>query len=246
MHRLLIVLLLVLAGCASQPEDDNRLAEQLYESASSALERGDYETAISEYEALEARFPFGVYAEQAQLDVIYAYYKFEEPDSAIAAAERFIRLNPRHPKVAYAWYMKGLVEQERGSTTITRLFGLDRSLRDPEPLERAFETFQTLVERFPESAYVADARARMKTLRETLARHEIAVADFYAERDAWLAVAKRAIRTLTRYPDSAAESDALSLLARAYGELQTPEMQAEIRRILEMNGIDPDAPAGAG
>ncbi len=242
MKRALCLLfsLLLLSACASTPEpaDENARAGQLYASAQSALERGDYSTAVSRLESLEARYPFGTYAEQAQLDIIYAYHKMDEAESAVAAADRFVRLNPRHPRVDYAWYMKGVAEQESGDDFLGDLFDLDRAARDPEPLRQAFEAFRTLVQRHPDSEYVADARERMTTLRDQLARHELMIARFYADRQAWVAAANRATGLVRDYEGTPALVPALQLLERAYGELEIPELREDIRRILRANGIN--------
>lgn len=244
MRRILLVccaLFALLAGCASQPVDDTRAAAELYQSAREAMSRGDFVTAVQEYEQLEARYPFGPYAEQAQLDIIYAYAQAGEPDSAVAAADRFIRLNPRHPEVDYAWYMRGVVQQERGSGFLADWFGLERSARDPEPLRRAFDTFSTLVQRYPDSRYAEDARQRMFTIRNLLAEHETMVARFYAERGAWVAAANRAAEVLRRYPGTAETADALLILQRSYDQLELSGLQRDVRRILELNGIDPES-----
>jgi outer membrane protein assembly factor BamD len=244
MHQTIVLccaLIVLLAGCASQPVEDTRAAAELYRSAQAAMSRGDYVTAVQEYEQLQARYPFGPYAEQAQLDIIYAYAEAGEPESAIAAAERFIRLNPRHPEVDYAWYMRGVVQQERGSGFLADWFDLKRSARDPEPLREAFNTFSTLVERYPDSRYAEDARERMFTIRNLLAEHEIMVARFYAERGAWVAAANRAANILQRYPGAPATADALVMLQRSYGELELSNLQSDVRRILELNGMDPES-----
>ncbi len=237
----LLAAALLIAGCSSTPEQDTRPEAELYRSALAAMNRGDHVTAVQEYEQLQARFPFGRYAEQAQLDVIYAYAEAGEPDSAIAAADRFVRLNPRHPRVDYAWYMRGVVEQERGESFITRWLDLERPARNPEPLARAFETFGTLIERYPESRYVEDARERMVELRNMLAEHEMVVARFYVDRNAWVAAANRARNVLQRYPGTVATADALRVLEQSYDRLELSDLRDDVRRILELNDIEPRA-----
>ncbi|HKJ96060.1 MAG TPA: outer membrane protein assembly factor BamD [Gammaproteobacteria bacterium] len=239
--RLVSVLLLIalLAGCATGPENDQRQARQLYTSAHNALTRGDYETAVKDYEKLEGKFPFGPYAEQAQLDLILAYKRMAEPDSAIAAAERFIRLNPRSDKVPYAWYMKGVVDQERGTNIVTNFFDLDRAARDPKPLEHAFDAFRTLIQRYPDSKYTADARRRMKDIRSALADHQLQIARFYAKRNEWVATANRAIGLIQRYPNTDAVGDALKLLEQSYNALKLGDLRDDVRRVLKANGIKP-------
>lgn len=246
MRRILIMLVLVvLTGCAGGPVDDRRAAAELYDSARSAIDRGDYRTAVETYETLQTRYPFGVFADQAQLDIIYAYNELDEPDSAIAAAERFLRLNPRHERAPYAWYMRGVVEQERGENAITRTLDLNRARRDPEPLERAFDTFGQLIERFPDSEYNEDARRRMQTIRRDLAEHDLIVARFYRERGAWVAAANRATRVIERYPGTPAVEGALQLLSEAYDSLELKPLKADVERILEMNDISPGNPGDA-
>ncbi len=244
MRRILLVccaLVALLAGCASQPVDDTRAAAELYRSARDAMSRGDFVTAVQEYEQLEARYPFGPYAEQGQLDVIYAYAEAGEPDSAIAAADRFIRLNPRHPEADYAWYMRGVVEQNRGRGFVADWFELERAARDPEPLRRAFDVFGILLQSYPDSRYAEDARERMFTIRNLLAEHEIITAQFYAEREAWVAAANRAAEVLRRYPGTPESADALRILQQSYDRLELSALQRDVRRILELNGIDPES-----
>lgn len=233
----LLLLTFLLGACSSTPETDERAAAELYRSAQSAMSRGDFVTAVQDLERLESRYPFGPYAEQGQVDVIYAYYRVGEPDSAIAAAERFLRFNPRHPRVDYAWYMRGVVDQERGENFLGRWFDLDRTARDPEPLRRAFETFRTLLDRHPETEYADDSRERMREIRDMLARHEVSVAHFYLEREAWVAAANRARDVLRRYPGSPESAEALRVLEVSYRELDLPELREDIRRILELNDI---------
>lgn len=242
MKRALSLLLtaLILTACASAPEeqpDQDLSAATLYQNARAAWQRGDYDLAASRLEALEARYPFGTYAEQAQLDIIYVYHKNEEPASAVAAAERFIRLNPRHPRVDYAWYMKGVARQEQGRGFLDDLLDIDRAARDPEPLRKAFDAFRTLIERYPDSDYVANARERMRAIRDQLAKHEMQIASFYAERKAWVAAANRATHIIREYEGTPAVASALRLLERVYGQLDMSSLRRDVRRVLERNGI---------
>lgn len=232
----LVAAAVLLGGCSTTPEDQpDRQAAELYNTARAARERGDFQMAVDRLEELEAKYPFGVYAEQAQLDIIYAYYKQGETDSAVAAADRFIRLNPRHPKVDYAYYMKGVAEQERGSNSLQDWFNLKRYKRDPEPLHRAFNSFRTLIQRFPESDFVADARERMKAIRAKLAEHELYVARFYAERNAWVAAANRASTIVTRYPKTPSVDGALELLKQSYDKLGAEGLSEDVMRVIRLN-----------
>lgn len=240
--RAVFVLIAVslLSACASLQSDPTAdwSAARLYSEAKDQLENGNYEQSINYFETLEARYPFGRYAQQAQLEIAYAYYKYDEPDSAIAAADRFIKLNPRHPHVDYAYYLKGLVNFNRGRSFMDRFIKRDPSDMDPQPLTQAFNDFSTLVQRFPDSRYAPDARQRSVFLRNELAEYEIKVADYYLRRGAWLAVAKRCQYVLETYPGAEATPKALSLLARAYAELGKTDLERDTRRVLELNYPD--------
>lgn len=234
---LLIALLALLGGCGTTGKDPTAewSAAQLYEEAKSALNGGNYEQAISHFETLEARYPFGRYAQQAQLEIAYAYYKFGEMDSAIAAADRFIKLNPRHPHVAYAYYLRGLANFDRGASFLDKIVARDPAEMDMASVKSAFDDFATVVRRFPESIYAADARQRTVYLRNVLARHELKVADFYLRRGAYVAVVNRCKYVLEHYQGSDAMPQALAMMAGAYERLGLPELAADARRVLERN-----------
>lgn len=230
------MLIAFLTGCASTPGDEDQwTAEQLYTEAKSALKAGDFETAIKHFETLEAKYPFGKYAEQAQLDTAYAYYKFDEPDSAIAAADRFIKLHPRHPHVDYAYYLRGLASASKKKGALDFIVRIDSSLLDPSSTRQAFDYFDQLVKRFPDSRYAADAVQRMRRLREDLARHEIYVARYYLKRRAYVAAANRATTVLETYPGSPSLRDALDILIDAYEGLGIEDLAADARRVKALN-----------
>ncbi|MGC9456418.1 MAG: outer membrane protein assembly factor BamD [Halothiobacillaceae bacterium] len=213
-------------------------AAQLYDEASSALQRGDYESAITKYETLEGRYPFGAYTEQAQLEVAYAYLKFNEPDSAIAAADRYIRLHPRGEHVDYALYLKGLANMSRGQSLLTRLVKPDLAKRDKGVLEDGYRALSELVERFPDSRYVDDASRRLLQLRNMLAERELYVADYYMRRGAWLAAANRAQTVVERFDGAAVMPDALVLMVRAYERLGMEDLAGDARQVIELNFPD--------
>ena len=229
----------LIAGCAGR-QDPTRdwSASQLYMEARAALDQGNFDQAVGYYESLEARFPFSRFAQQAQLEVAYAYYRADEPDMALAAADRFIQINPRHPYVDYAYYLKGLVNAKRHQGFVDRWFPRDPRERDPEPLRQAFEDFGNLVRNFPDSQYADDARQRMIYLRNMLAGHELYVAEFYMRRGAWLAAAQRGRTVLERYPKSDATLDALEIMVRAYRELELDDLAEDALRVLEMNDAE--------
>jgi outer membrane protein assembly factor BamD len=172
---------------------------------------------------------------QSQLNVAYAYYKFDEPDSAIAAADRFLKLYPNHPAAAYAMYLKGLANFERGSSIFDRIAQVDPSQRDPGAARDSFRDFAELVRRFPDSEYAADAIRRMLFLRHNLARHEIHVARYYMKRGAYLAAANRAVYVVENYQRTPAVREALLVMVDAYDRLGLPQLSEDARRVLALN-----------
>nr|MBS0022436.1 outer membrane protein assembly factor BamD [Gammaproteobacteria bacterium] len=238
----LLVLLLLLGGCGMLGKSDDITedwpVQRLYEEAKKAREGGDYQTAIDYYEKLESRYPFGPYAEQAQLEIAYSYYKYEEPASAIAAADRFIKLHPRHSNVDYAYYIKGLTNFHQGRGIVERYLPIDGSQRDPVAAQQAFQDFAELTQRFPESAYAADASRRMGYLRNQLARYELHVADYYLRRGAFVAAVNRGKYVLERYPQSTATPDALVVMAKAYANLELDALAKDALRVLKLNYPD--------
>lgn len=241
--RTLVVALLAavaVAGCSSMQKDPTAdwSQERLYEEATRALERADFQIAIDYFETLEARYPFSPLARQAQLDIAYAYYRFGEDESAIAACDRFIKLHPTHEAVAYAHYLRGLIRYNRGSTFLSDIFPRDMSRTDQQRLRRSFEDFRAVVEQFPNSDYAADARKRMVYLRNAMARHELEVARFYFTRSAYAAVINRVDYLIAHFDGAPAVPDALALQARAYDQLGMADMARDTRRVLAANWPD--------
>ena len=239
-RKLILTLVLVvgLSACGTASEVDvtsDWSAEKFYLEASSELNDGNYLTAIEYYETLESRFPFGKYATQAQIDVAYAYYKFDEPDSAITAIDRFIKLHPRDPNVDYAYYLKGLTNYERGGTILDLVSERDTSEFDKNLLLRAYNDFKLLIQRFPSSKYATDARKRMIFLRNELARADFAIAEYYASRDAWLAVVGRTRFVLNNYQGTSVIRSALELQLKAYEQLGMDLMARDTQRIIALN-----------
>jgi len=236
--RLLPIILLLVAGCASTPDDPtkNWTAQRLYSEGKEALTKGNYATAIKHFESLEARYPYGAYSEQGQIEVAYAYYKDQEMASAIAATERFIRLHPTHPNVDYAYYLKGLasIDEERNFLEAF-LTDIDLSDRDSKALRMAYDTFRELVQRFPNSKYAEDSRLRMAYLVNALAMGEIHVAKYYFKRGAYVAVANRCKEVIERYQGTAAIEDALGLQAKAYKKMGLEQLMNDSLRVLEIN-----------
>ena len=204
----------------------------MYRQAKAALDDRDYEVAVDYYGKLSARFPFGNRAAQGHIDLMYAYYKAREPDSAIEEAERFIQFNPAHPGVPYAYYLKGLANHNRRYGWWSRFVRSDPSERDLTGAETAFASFRELLERFPESRYADDSRERMGEVREALARRELLVAEFYLGRKAWVAAANRARHLVSNFPGSGSVAPALVVQVRAYRAIGLDALAEDSLRVL--------------
>lgn len=241
-RSLALILLALLAGCSlfPEPQDETRgwSAQKLYTEAKNHMTEGDYERAVKYFETLEARYPYGRYAQQSQLEVAYAYYKDNEPVSAIAACDRFIKLHPNHPNVDYAYYLKGLAYFNEDLGLLGNISDQDMSERDPKSMRNAFETFKELSTRFPDSKYTPDAVARMKYLVNALAAHEVHVARYYARRGAYVAAANRAQGALQQYPQTTATEEALVIMIRSYDALGLNDLRDDARRVLDKNYPD--------
>lgn len=235
----LAVLLLVSGGCSLLPEQIDKTkdwsANQLYSAAKQELSQQNYEQAIKYFETLEARYPFGKYAQQAQLEIGYAYYKYDEPDLAIAAVERFIKIYPRHRNVDYAWYLKGLVNFYRGRTLVDKLLPQDPTERDTFTMRAAYDDFNQLVQRYPDSIYAKDAGQRMIYLRNSMAEHELHVADYYMRRKAYVAVVNRCKYVIENYQRTPSVPDALVYMVRAYRFLDADDLAADALEVLRLN-----------
>jgi outer membrane protein assembly factor BamD len=209
--------------------------EKFRKEAQTAVDAGNYEKAVKIYEALEARYPFGETSAQTQLDVAYAYYKSGDSDAALAAADRFIKINPRNPSVDYAYYLKGLVNYNRGFGFVDRFLPTDTSQRDISSAKEAYENFSELVKRFPNSKYVPDAKQRMTALKNNMAMHEVHIARFYIKRKAYVAAVNRVSGVIENYQRTPAVPYALEVLKEAYTQLEMPDQAANIERIYQMN-----------
>ncbi|AAZ96762.1 putative competence lipoprotein precursor [Thiobacillus denitrificans ATCC 25259] len=235
----LLAAALALGGCGLLPEVKDETtgwsAQKLYAEAKDNLNEGNYERAVKLFETLESRYPFGRYAQQAQLEVAYAYYKDNEPISAVAACDRFIKLHPNHPNVDYAYYLKGLANFNDDLGLLGNLVDQDMSERDPRAARDAFLAFKELATRFPQSIYAADATARMKYLVNALANNEVHVAKYYLKRKAYVAAANRAKEVLKTYPEAPALEEALAIMALSYDRLKLPELRDDARRVLTLN-----------
>jgi outer membrane protein assembly factor BamD len=242
-----LLALAVLVGCQSN-RDQQRLSkltpESLYERAHRSLRASDYAEAIKVYEALTSRYPFTTQSRQGRLDIIYAYYRMSEKESAKDAADTFIRENPTHPRIDYAWFIKGLIDFERTPYSVERWLGVDMAERPPQTARDSFQSLRTVVERYPKSIYAADARRRMIYLRNRLADYDLRIAHHYVERGAWVAASQRARQLIEQYDGAPAVRDALRVLMRCYQELDYKELADNTEKVFRENY--PDAPISSG
>lgn len=225
----------LVTGCSSTPPEKITTPEPLYDRAKKALDQGDYSDAIKNYEVLEARFPFSNVARQGHLDLMYAYYKNNAPESAIDQAEQFIRENPTHPRVDYAYYIKGLANFERDRNFLERWFRVDLSKRPPSSARSSFQSFQSLVQRFPDSQYAPDSRQRMISLRNRLADYELHVARYYMKRGAYVGALNRSKFLLENYDGAPGIKEALQIMEEAYTHLGLTDLAANTEKVLKEN-----------
>ena len=235
----ILIFALFLTGCASSNSIDDDTygftVAELYDEAKKLLNNGEYESAVNYYEKLESRFPYGTYAERARIEMAYALYKNLQPETAIIAADRFIKLHPNHANVDYAYYLRGLASFDNSVSFFDKLFDQEPSERDPKSVRQAFKYFSALVQRFPKSRYTADSIERMKELRENLARYEVHVASYYQRRGAHLAAANRAKYIVENFQGSRSIPDALALMTDSYRKLGMHELASDALRVLELN-----------
>jgi outer membrane protein assembly factor BamD len=224
------------AGCRSHRADEAKSGpEVIYARAQKAMKNSSYNEAIKQLEALQSRFPFSAPARQSQLDLIFAYYKARQTDPAIDAADTFIRENPTNPRVDYAYYMKGLVYFERQANWLERKFNVDLSQRPPVNARKSFDAFQQLIEKFPHSVYVSDARQRMVFLRNRLADFELHVAQYYMRRGAYVGAINRAKYCVENYDGAPAVKGSMKVLVDAYRDLKMTDLAADAERVYADN-----------
>lgn len=231
--------LVTLSGCANKEAALKQQSEQqYYQAAQKAMDANNFVMAVEQLEELESRFPFGRYAVQTQLDLIYAYYRSLEYTAAALQAERFIRQNPAHEDVDYAYYMKGLAHFSTDRGLLARILPTSPAERDIKPIQKAFSDFSQLLNKFPQSRYAQDARQRMVYLRNLMAEHELIVARYYVERQAFIAVLNRAKTVMENYPNTPAVAEAMALAVKAYRELALPALAEKTERLLADNFPD--------
>ncbi|MDW3138048.1 outer membrane protein assembly factor BamD, partial [Vibrio sp. 1288] len=202
-----------------------------------SLQSGNWLSAIEKLEALDSRYPFGAYSEQVQLDLIYAYYKNDDLALGLATISRFMRLNPTHEKMDWVLYMRGLSHMAQDRNFMHDLFSIDRSDRDPEPVKKAFDDFKKLLQRYPNSPYAEDAQKRMVALKNRLANYDLATADFYLRREAWIAAINRSQELQKSFPDTEAARKSLEIQLEAYKQLQLEDAVARTEALIKLNPV---------
>lgn len=236
---LLLVCVAALVGCASDEDEfANRGEELLWREGLRSMDVSNWPRAIAIMQQIEAQFPFGQYAAQSQLELIYAYYRNGEAEAARAAADRFIRLYPDNPNLDYAYYMRGMAFYSEDARILARWMPTDPSKRDPGKARESFADFAQLLSRFPDSAYAVDARARMVYLRNLLASYEVHVAEFYIERQAYLSALNRARYVVENYQGAPAVPRALEIVVEMYLRMGLNELADTSLAVLRQNYPD--------
>lgn len=229
------------SGCGNRRDRivDSAGPEELYDRGSASMRSGNYPTALAYFQQLEARYPFSNVTRQAQLDMIYVYYRARQPESAVDAANEFEQENPTHARVDYCLYMKGLIYFDAAPNFLEKMFRVDMSERPPRDTIQAFVTFDDLIRRFPDSEYIPDAHQRMIFLRNRLAAYENHVARYYIRRGAYVAAVNRAKYAVEHYPGAPALQESLTLLAQAYSLLGLSDLAADTQRVFNTNFEQP-------
>jgi outer membrane protein assembly factor BamD len=231
-------------GCHGLPQKTDETAtwpnSKLYSEAQDALSGGDWGKCAKYFEALEGRDPFGHFAQQAQINVAYCNWKDNETAAADAAVDRFIKLHPDHPDIAYAYYLKGMIHFNDDLGLFGRFSGQDMSERDPKSLRESYDAFKAVVDKYPDSKYAPDAAARMRYIVNALASYEVHAADYYYRRGAYVAAINRAQMAITQYKNAPAIEDALHLMILSYTKLNEGQLAEDTRRVLA--ATFPDSP----
>jgi outer membrane protein assembly factor BamD len=241
MTAAVMVLAIALGGCSwlgiemSKDPSDKWDADRLYAEARAEMSSANWVKAREYYQKLESRYPFSRHAQQALMEIAYTYYKEGESAQAITTADRFIRQYPNNPNVDYMYYLKGLAAFNEDLGLLGRFTTQDLSERDAKAAREAFDAFRDLVNRFPESKYAEDSRARMRYLINAQARTELGIAKFYFARRAYVAAIQRAQVVVRDFQNSTVVEDALVLMARSYEALQLKDLQADAERVIALN-----------
>jgi len=239
MLKISVLALALLLSACSLPEkiDETRnwSAQRLYSEAKEEMRAGNYDHAVELYEKLESRYPFGTFAQQAQMEIAYAYYREGEQADALAAVERFIKLHPDHPNVDYMYYLRGLINFNDRTSIFDFLSHQDPSERDPKAAREAFDSFKLVVEKFPNSKYAEDSRARMAYLVNAMAQYDVHVANYYYRRGAYLAAANRAQDAVKKYQGAPAIEEALYIMIKSYDAMGMTQLRDDANRVMQAN-----------
>jgi outer membrane protein assembly factor BamD len=244
---LLLIAVLASSGCSGgkglfkkKDANEGQPVEQLYAKAHKSMTHGNWAGAELIFKRLVAQYPYGPYTEQALIETAYAQYKAGKQEDAISSIDRFIRTYPTHRNTPYMYYLRGLADSNRDTVFLQRVWRLDSSRRDLANPQQAYNDFQIVVDRYPNSRYAEDSRNRMAELRNVFARHDLDVALYYLRRTAYVAAADRAKFVLENYPQSKYQNDAVATLAVAYTRLGNKTLADDAKRVLQQN--DPNHP----
>ncbi|MDF7667299.1 outer membrane protein assembly factor BamD [Orbaceae bacterium ESL0727] len=241
LHSLLAIVISGIVGgmlisCTSSKSDLSHVPEiELHQKAQTELESGNIKSSIKLLEAMDKNYPFGPYSQQVQLDLIYAYYKSADLPLAVVSIDRFLKLNPTHPNIDWAIYMRGLSNMAQDDNMIQGWFNVDRSDRDTDFAQAAFKDFTYLVSGFPNSPYAADAQKRLVFLKNRLSRYQLKVAQYYTERGAYVAVVNRVINMLQQFPDTDSTKEALLLIRNSYDQLGLVNERQKVDLLIQAN-----------
>jgi outer membrane protein assembly factor BamD len=239
---IVMAVVVLLSGCAGsdgQKDDTDIWSEtKLYSEATDKLNDGDFAKCGKYFEKLEARFPFGPYSQQAQINEAYCYWKAQEQAQALVAIDRFIKLHQGSPNLDYAYYLKGLITFNDDLGWLGKFTGQDLSERDPQAAKDAFESFKVVVERFPDSKYAPDSLDRMRYIVNSLAEADVIVARYYYQRGAYLAAANRAQLVIRDYDRAPAVEEALYILYKSYEKLGMTDLSNDTARVFKLNFPD--------
>lgn len=229
-----------MSGCglfANKQEDETAgwSAQKLYNKGKEEIDGGNYEVAIKNFEKLQSRYPYGRYAQQAQIETAYAYYKNGDNAAAIAECDRFIKLHPNHPSVDYIYYLKGLISFNEDLGFLDFVGRQDLTERDPKSARESFDAFKEMITRFPDSKYAPDAQARMKYLINALAAHDVHVARYYLRRGALVAAVNRAQIVVETYPQAPSAEEALAIMIKCYDTLGINDLRNDALRVMKLN-----------
>ena len=227
-----------IVSCNSDGPEVEQPEKIYYDQAQRRIASNNYFGAIESLEAIETRYPFGKYAEQAQVELIYVYFMNSENDASHAAAEKFIRLHPRHPNIDYAYFMKGLSSFTRDNSLMQRLTETDLSNRDVSGAKQSFSELTEFLTRHPDSQYAPYAKQRNIYLRNMIARNELAAADYYLSIDAHVAAIRRAKYVIENIPNSSENFRALKILEKSYKALGYIELYDDVIRVIDLNYSD--------